>query len=470
MKTFALLFGLRMRVSRAPYIRWGLSLAVFKFAIDTAVVGAFTHKMWSPMGYVVPSLILRTQATGDAPGGMYVLLSLLALPFLWIGLSMSVRRAADAGLSPWFGTLFVFPVVNYAVIAYLSFAPSRDRGPVEGLDAGHLDGAARATAPQAGSTVIGRRQRAAIEGTIASIGLGLPMVWLTVYGLGSYGMALFFLTPFAMGAASAAIYNRDHRRPLGSTIVVALAGVFLTGLALSLFAIEGILCLGMAMPIAMVVSIFGAMLGRAVVVTRRTDGVASSALVLMLPGFAFAEARFAAPTAREVRTSIEIEAPPEAVWPHVIGFADLDEPPAWFLRLGIAYPMRARITGEGVGAVRRCEFSTGAFVEPITAWAPPVRLAFDVTAQPPSMTEWSPYGAIRTPHLEGYMVSKGGEFDLVRLPHSRTRLEGTTHYTLAIYPDLYWTPYAELVLHAIHRRVLQHIKKLSEAPVVSFNP
>jgi hypothetical protein len=83
------------------------------------------------------------------------------------------------------------------------------------------------------------------------------------------------------------------------------------------------------------------------------------------------------------------------------------------------------------------------------------------------MTEWSPYGAIHTPHLEGYMVSRGGEFDLVRLPDSRTRLEGTTHYTLAVYPDIYWTPYAEAILHAIHWRVLQHIKKLSEAPAAS---
>ncbi len=162
-------------------------------------------------------------------------------------------------------------------------------------------------------------------------------------------------------------------------------------------------------------------------------------------------------------TSIEIEAPPEAVWPNVIGFADLPEPPAWVYRLGIAYPMRARIEGSGVGAVRRCEFSTGAFVEPITAWDPPRRLAFDVTEQPPSMTEWSPYQAVHAPHLEGSMRSRGGEFRLVALPGGRTRLEGTTHYTLAIFPETYWRAYAELVLHGIHGRVLRHIKQLSEA-------
>ncbi len=94
-----------------------------------------------------------------------------------------------------------------------------------------------------------------------------------------------------------------------------------------------------------------------------------------------------------------------------------------------------------------------------------------MTAQPPSMQEWSPYGRIDAPHLEGYMVSKGGEFRLVPLPGERTRLEGTTHYTLAIYPEMYWVAYAEVLLHGIHHRVLAHIKTLSEAkPAVAALP
>jgi hypothetical protein len=146
----------------------------------------------------------------------------------------------------------------------------------------------------------------------------------------------------------------------------------------------------------------------------------------------------------------------------VIGFSELPAPPAWMSRLGVAYPVRAEIDGRGVGAVRRCEFSTGAFVEPITVWDEPRRLAFDVTSQPPSMTEWSPYHAIDAPHLEGYMVSKGGEFRLVPLAGGRTRLEGTTHYTLAIYPEAYWVVYGEALLHGIHSRVLEHVKDISE--------
>ena len=55
-----------------------------------------------------------------------------------------------------------------------------------------------------------------------------------------------------------------------------------------------------------------------------------------------------------------------------------------------------------------------------------------------------------------------GDARLVPLPGGRTRLEGTTHYTLAIYPELYWVAYGEVLLHGIHTRVLEHIKVLSE--------
>jgi hypothetical protein len=272
---------------------------------------------------------------------------------------------------------------------------------------------------------------------------------------------LFFATPFTMGATTAAFYNAKVTRRLRDTIGLAVVATLLTGSIVLLFAIEGLLCLAMAMPISVGIAVIGALIGRAIVTSSRTPA-GSAAMIVALPLLAAGEARLAAPELHDVTTTIEIDAPPERVWPNVIGFSDLPEPPEWQYRMGIAYPMRARIDGEGVGAVRRCEFSTGPFVEPITTWDPPRRLAFDVTQQPPSMTEWSPYHAIHAPHLEGTMTSRGGEFRLVPLAGGRTRLEGTTHYTLAIYPELYWRAYAELLLHGIHTRVLRHIKGLSE--------
>jgi len=116
-----------------------------------------------------------------------------------------------------------------------------------------------------------------------------------------------------------------------------------------------------------------------------------------------------------------------------------------------------------VGAVRHCEFSTGAFVEPITVWEPPHRLAFDVTQSPPSMQEWSFYAKLEPPHLEHAFRSVRGEFRRVPLPGGRTRLEGSTWYELDMGPVAYWRIVCDSIVQRIHRRVLEHVAALSEA-------
>ena len=56
------------------------------------------------------------------------------------------------------------------------------------------------------------------------------------------------------------------------------------------------------------------------------------------------------------------------------------------------------------------------------------------------------------------------------LPGGRTRLEGRTWYTLRLYPTLYWTPVAEMILHRIHDRVLLHIKAHAERSPAANGP
>jgi hypothetical protein len=115
-----------------------------------------------------------------------------------------------------------------------------------------------------------------------------------------------------------------------------------------------------------------------------------------------------------------------------------------------------------VGAVRRCVFSTGEFVEPITAWEPGRRLAFDVARSPPPLRELSLYAGAAPPHLDGYMASRRGEFRLVPLPGGGTRLEGSTWYELSLAPEGYWQLFADHLVGRIHRRVLEHIAREAE--------
>ncbi len=164
---------------------------------------------------------------------------------------------------------------------------------------------------------------------------------------------------------------------------------------------------------------------------------------------------------RSVTTSVEIDASPETVWKNVIAFPQLKDPIEFIFKTGIAYPINATISGQGVGAVRHCNFSTGSFVEPITTWDEPKLLKFSVDQQPEPMKEISPYN-IHPNHLHGYWISRQGQFKLTTLPNGHTLLEGTTWYVNKIKPEFYWTIWSDYVVHKIHERVLEHIKTQAE--------
>ncbi|MEM6831638.1 MAG: hypothetical protein AAF551_14100 [Bacteroidota bacterium] len=62
-----------------------------------------------------------------------------------------------------------------------------------------------------------------------------------------------------------------------------------------------------------------------------------------------------------------------------------------------------------------------------------------------------------------YFVSTEGEFRLKEIGSNQTLLEGTTWYYHKIRPVFYWKIWSDYIIHAIHLRVLNHIKKVAEA-------
>ena len=238
-----------------------------------------------------------------------------------------------------------------------------------------------------------------------------------------------------MGTLIGLLTNHGGPRPLSDSIFTALLAVMLTGGAIAIFALEGVICLLMAAPIAVVAALMGAVVGHAIAIHGRHAIVPVLLAAATVPLLGTAERAIEQPTVHEVLSVQHIAAPPDVVWRHVIAFSEMAPPTEWIFRTGIAYPMRARLVGEGVGAIRHCEFSTGAFVEPITAWEPGRRLAFDVASQPRPMNEWGITGPLHPPHLDTLLRSRRGEFRLVALAGGGTRLEGRTLVRAAGGPD-----------------------------------
>ena len=165
----------------------------------------------------------------------------------------------------------------------------------------------------------------------------------------------------------------------------------------------------------------------------------------------------AAPPLFAVTTSLDIPAPPEAVWQATIAPSRLERPDSLAFRAGIAYPKGAWIVGSGPGATRYCDFSTGRLVEPVREWREPELLRFAVTQNPEPMEEWTPWAHIHPAHLEGFLVSRQGQFRLNPIPGG-TRLEATTWYQHGLYPATYWRWWSDAIIHRVHEVVLGHIR------------
>jgi uncharacterized membrane protein YhaH (DUF805 family) len=448
------------KVSRAKYAAVGLIGVAIKHNLDRLIAASFLgntktlFNYWAPLGKAA-----RLDHLSNTEAKFLATLLLFSIPFLWVGVAMTVRRLRDAGQPVWLVVLFFFPVINVLFFLALCVLPPQERSAdTEG-------------APWPGPGVLsGMIPRSALGSAVLSIFLttvlGLVFLALGTLVIGAYGWGLFVALPFCLGMFSVLLHSYHAPRDLWACFNVALLPVGVLGVVLILVAMEGVICVLMAAPFALGLAALGGMLGYSIQkhhwVPKQRPAMLSIVLLLVPVSFGIEHAAALQPPVFMVRTAIEVNAPPEKVWNQVVAFAEIPPPKELLFRAGIAYPIRAEISGRGVGAVRHCIFSTGPFVEPIEVWDEPRLLQFGVTANPAPLNELSPYGNIQPPHLHGYFVSEKGQFLLTALPGGRTRLEGTTWYQHTMWPAAYWHLWSDYIIHRIHMRVLEHIRAEAE--------
>jgi hypothetical protein len=373
----------------------------------------------------------------------------LALALMVIG----VRRARDAGWAPWIGVLLGLPVVRLFVFVALAIVPSAHHTHVLDLP---REGRLGRIIPR---SALGSAAAAVLLTTLLVIPIGFVNVEMMEY----YGLALFIGVPFLLGAMSAYLHSYHTPRTLRQSLGVASTTLLIVLAIVFFLAMEGLVCLIMAAPIAWAITIAGGLIGHSLSRNEQGRTPAITMLALLTPSLMAFEAveRGSAPMFSVV-SSVHVNATPRQVWDQLVTFSHMDEPTELIFRAGISYPIEARITGSGVGACRYCQFNTGPFVEPITVWDEPRLLGFDVLAFPPPMTELSIYENVNAPHIHGFFQSHHGQFKLIEQADGTTQLEGTTWYTHEIWPTWYWKLWSDGILHKIHGRVLQHIKKEAE--------
>lgn len=448
------LFTWQGRVSRLPYFLSGAILVLLKYVIDGLVAARFgvIWQFWSYVYHPVPPLVLLALNGGQSR--VYFILWSIAIPFFWVSVSLTLRRLRDAGQrAVWIFLLFV-PFANFALFLWMALAPSRS---AEGE-------------PATVHPYLKMRYRLAVPGVLLAAGTGLVLVLVSTNHFVEYGAGLFLGVPFLAGFIASWVLNLRTSHSNSQTIGVSVIPIVLIGLALIGFRYEGLVCLLMALPLALPFSIAGGLAARDILRGYKdVQGRPIAACMAIVPLMMLAEyAARLEPPVMPVTTSITIDAPISVVWKNVISFPPLKSPSItspgdWLFLTGIAYPSSGRIVGSGVGAVRYCHFSTGDFVEPITVWDADRLLAFDVASEPPAMHELSPW-EIMPPHLEhNYMRSRHGQFRLTALNDRQTLLEGTTWYQDYFWPQAYWREWSDIIVHRIHMRVLRHVKEQAEA-------
>jgi len=447
MRWFKWLFSWEGCVQRRHYLVAGATLLAIKYAIDASVAAVFGEP-WRIWNYFLPHDI-SLLGLGREPE-LYAILWAVAIPFFWAGISLTLRRLEDAGKSAWWVFLFFAPVANLLMFLWLALIPSSPAGKPDPVG------------------VSGKRKQphGAAVGIALASALCLILIDLATRVFSEYAWGLFLGVPFVSGFVSSWFLNQSSVHSRRETTLVSSVTTVAIGLTLIGAWREGLICVLMALPLAVPFSIAGGFVAWCILARRRRGptppvfaaGLAILPLMMMLAEHAIRRD----PPVVSVTTSVTIDAPASVVWHNVIAFPPLAQPKELLFRTGVAYPTSAQIIGSGPGAVRYCRFSTGDFVEPITAWEQGRLLAFDVSSQPHALRELSPW-KITPPHLErSYMRSRRGQFRLVALSDGRTLLEGTTWYQNFFWPQAYWRAWSDAIVRQIHLRVLQHVKQQSE--------
>jgi hypothetical protein len=259
----------------------------------------------------------------------------------------------------------------------------------------------------------------------------------------------FFLLPFFIGLLASWFWRRLNRT-LGWCFLDALWVMLLGLVAAAIVLREGTVCIIIVSPALYLFILGGVLLGR--VCFRPNYSKLQLTILPLLALITLGELVYYSERQAVVTDRILIHAPAAKVWPHVLAFPEIPErPDYWIFRLGLPYPTTTTNGGNFVGADRQCSFSNGVVIkERVAELIPNERLTFDVVEQPTD------------PEAYGHITLHRGQFVLEDNHDGTTTLIGSSWYTLHVRPRWYFDIWTRDMTRAVHLRVMNHIKRLSE--------
>src|SRR5215510_14525868 len=211
--TFADLWRPTGTIDRGPYALVGVVGFALKHNLDRLVATFGFHRPWGVFNYWAP---VRegagiTTLTRDDIIFLGTMLA-LALPFIWVGVVLTLKRLRSARLPAPLVALFFVPFLNLVFFLLLCLWPKHDAEPsdLERPKGGFL---ARIV-PES------RLGSAALAVLLTSL-LGFGLVLLGSQFLLSYGWGLFVAVPFVVGFLAALIHGIREQRTVSECLRVA---------------------------------------------------------------------------------------------------------------------------------------------------------------------------------------------------------------------------------------------------------
>lgn len=222
------------KISRSYYLVAVSVLLALLYNLDRIFIESFLNLSTTGAGFGWTQIGERT----SSPEFLQLCIYLLGLfiPSAWLGVCLTVRRLRDAGLSLWFVVLLGLPIINLLFVATLCLLPSGDESELPG----GFEPSFRRFVP------VGK-VGAAMVAVLLTVPVAVFLVWTGTQISEFYGWALFVATPFFLGFSSVLIAGIHSPHGFGYCMTVATWSIVITGLLMVAVALEGVLCVIMAL-------------------------------------------------------------------------------------------------------------------------------------------------------------------------------------------------------------------------------
>ena len=275
--------------------------------------------------------------------------------------------------------------------------------------------------------------------------------------------AFLFLVPLVMGFITGYLSKRTS---IFYFIFAPWITVTLLIIATFIFALEGLICIAMALPIFLFMASLGGVI--AYLILKFVDNKINSIVLcsfILIPFLAIPiESNVDKSTEIiEIHNSIEINSSRDEVWDNIVRVYEIKEGEnenSLFLMMGFPRPIKAELDREEIGGVRKAIFDRGLyFTETVTEWEPKKSFTFTIEADPNSIP----------PEALDEHVTVGGEyFDVLEGKYeiqetgSGVALHLTSKFRMSTTFNFYTRVWCKMIMGDIQNNILNVIKKRCE--------